>query len=221
MDYNNNCRIAFKGGPEYLLISSSKSKECIDFLNPSNHLAYPYNKRIMEISSNDLLTVRDLYIKVLKEFNIPYSTNPDFIQPVDFAFRFGNIIFTFVDPNMKVIELAKKQNTFEFDLYIIFLLGAGELFREDGYRFYMYSHEGNKHKMPHVHVETSDGRSGSIDILSLKQNKGGKLKSREVKKIGKILSDKRRELLEAWNYTTDGFEVDVDYMLGRVPIIEE
>ncbi len=216
-----NCRITLFGDSGYSIISNDLSKECIDYLNPNNQLCFPYNKRSITIDDADSSTVQDLYNKALKAFEIPYNPTSELGPLADFAFHIGNTIVTITNPDIILSELINIFNTDEIELFVVFTLGKGELFREAGFRFYMNSHEGNRHNRPHVHVSTNDGRSGSIDIQTLEQNRGGKIKSKEMKKIVTILKGKQRDLLEAWNYSTDGIVVDIDYMLGLIQIEED
>lgn len=127
-------------------------------------------------------------------------------------------VISFEDESIKLAPIIEKYHIDEIEAYLLIFLGRGDLFRKGGFRFFIPSHEGNKHNRPHVHVETSDYREGSVDILTLKQNKGGKLKRHEMSNIRKILEGRQKALLEAWNARSDGICVDIDILLGQAEI---
>lgn len=68
--------------------------------------------------------------------------------------------------------------------------------RSGPYRFYFYSHEPGE--PPHVHVDR-DILSAKFWLrpVALSTNRG--FSSHELKRLERIVRDRRRELLEAWN----------------------
>lgn len=164
-------------------------------------------------------SVFNLFNDLREKFNIPklrdeQNENPDIVSML---MRTNDYLITIRDMTIKLDFLIERFQLKTIDAYLLFVFGYGELFREKGFRFHIYSHEGNKHNKPHVHVETSDYRTGSIDIQTLSQT-SGKLKKHEVTRVRKILDGKQRELLEAWNLYSDGIDVDIDYLLGQTTI---
>lgn len=70
------------------------------------------------------------------------------------------------------------------------------VFRQDGYRFYFYSHEPNE--PPHVHVDKG-GASAKfwIDPVALARNMG--FGARDIAELHRLVREHRNRLLEAWN----------------------
>lgn len=174
----------------------------------------------------DNYSVKDLHNEIFRAFNIdvtiPAIIDDDVLRgwPELIVKVKSNFIISVEDENMKLASLIERFNLTEIDTYLVILLGRGDFLRAEGFRFFFKSHEGNKHNRPHVHVETRDHKEGSIDLLTLEQNKGSRLKEHELTKIRKILKGKQQELLEAWNMQTDGIYVDLDILLGQGDLIE-
>ena len=70
------------------------------------------------------------------------------------------------------------------------------ILRQDGYRFYFYSHEPGE--PPHVHVDKG-GSSAKVwlENIALARNMG--YKPRELTAILEIVRANREEMLEAWH----------------------
>lgn len=93
----------------------------------------------------------------------------------------------------------------------IFLMATrgrgGDVWRENGIRFYMHSNENTKHSEPHVHIKTGSF-SASVRISDGKIL-AGKLPQNKKKYIIKRVLDNKDELLLCWNTKTNGTEVKI------------
>lgn len=68
--------------------------------------------------------------------------------------------------------------------------------REDGYRFYFFSHEPNE--PPHVHVDRG-GASAKFWLESPSLARASGYSATELNKILYLVREHRSRLLEAWN----------------------
>lgn len=101
---------------------------------------------------------------------------------------------------------------------------AGELFRgeesvydDNGVRYYIRSREAGKHHKPHVHVVFRHEGSAAIDIVTgecLERGKG-QFPLKRLRAAQKRILDNKRRLLEYWNASTDGLEVDLNVLFGK------
>lgn len=101
---------------------------------------------------------------------------------------------------------------------------AGELFRDEegryddnGVRYFIRSREAGKHHKPHVHVVFRHEGSASIDIATgeILERGNGKFPSKRLRAARKRILDNKRRLLEYWNVSTDGLEVDLNVLFGK------
>ena len=68
--------------------------------------------------------------------------------------------------------------------------------RQNGYRFYFFSHEPNE--PPHVHVDAGASTLKAwLDPVELASNRG--FRPREINAILKLVAEHRTALLEAWH----------------------
>lgn len=100
------------------------------------------------------------------------------------------------------------------EIQLLLCMDAGEVFRDDGIRYYMNSRETGKHNEPHVHVEIRHESSGSFSILTGKKLSKGRIKSTDIRKIQKMIENRKEELVRYWNEHTDGRTVDLNQALG-------
>lgn len=84
---------------------------------------------------------------------------------------------------------------------------GGDVWRENGIRFYMHSNENTKHSEPHIHIKTGSF-SASVRISDGKIL-AGKLPQNKKKYIIKRVLDNKYELLLCWNTKTNGTEVKI------------
>ena len=90
-------------------------------------------------------------------------------------------------------------------LYFIFGRWQGDVFREDGIRYYMPSGEAG-HNKPHIHVSINRDYGASVDILT-GEILAGDIPKKEHKKVQKYIADNKDKLLDYWNKHTSGLEV--------------
>ena len=70
------------------------------------------------------------------------------------------------------------------------------IFRENGYRFYFYSHEPNE--PPHVHIDKG-GATLKAWLEPVELAKASGFRPREINVILSMVADNRSTLLEAWH----------------------
>lgn len=123
-----------------------------------------------------------------------------------------------VTPTVCMAVLSKYYNTFE-DLHIFFVLcnQAGDIWVEDGLRYYMNSREAGRHNLPHVHVDYRHETSATVSLYDGEMIEGD-IPRKVMKRVkGKIL-DNQRYLMECWNKMTDGLCVDLNVYFGITPL---
>lgn len=96
------------------------------------------------------------------------------------------------------------------DVQILLSENAGDVFRDDGIRYYMHSRESGKHNEPHVHVDVRHEYFGSFSIMDGRKLTDDHIKAKDIKKIQKRIADNREQLIEFWNLHTDGLTVDLN-----------
>ena len=102
------------------------------------------------------------------------------------------------------------------EIQLLLCMDAGEVFRDDGIRYYMHSKESCSHNEPHVHVDIRHEKEGSFSILSGIQLAGDRIKTRDIRRIEKMIRDRKEELIRYWNLNTDGIKVDLNQALGKI-----
>lgn len=90
---------------------------------------------------------------------------------------------------------------------------AGDVFRDDGLRYYFNSHEAGKHHVPHIHVDYFHEKSGVYSILTGERMKGN-IPRKIDKKIKERIMNNQRMLAEWWNNQTDGIDIDLNHEFG-------
>lgn len=103
---------------------------------------------------------------------------------------------------------------------MIFWAGAGDIWNDDGLRYYIPSKEGCRHKTPHVHVEYRHEEKASIDIKN-GVKLAGDMKPKILKKARERILDNQEYLLDCWNKKTDGLNVDINHYLGITSITDD
>lgn len=73
------------------------------------------------------------------------------------------------------------------------------VFRQDGFRFYFYSNEGDPRELPHVHVEKdgADAKLWLYPTVEIAYNRG--FDARTLRWIETIVSQRRMEIEQAWH----------------------
>lgn len=124
-----------------------------------------------------------------------------------------------LDYNMQTF-INKMSILDHMEVFLIYHFEEGEIWRIDGIRYYMNSHESGKHNKPHIHIGYEEnGNCASISIED-----GTILAGNLPQKIYKIVRNKiisnKVFLLECWNTETDGLHFDINYSFGIMKIVE-
>ncbi|MCB1034847.1 MAG: DUF4160 domain-containing protein [Acidobacteria bacterium] len=70
------------------------------------------------------------------------------------------------------------------------------VFRDGGFRYFFFSREEPR---PHVHVQSQDGEAKFWLEPEVQLAKSYGLKAGDVRKIEKVVSNRRNEIIDAWN----------------------
>ena len=112
-----------------------------------------------------------------------------------------------------------KHYSFHDNLHVFFMLSnqAGDIWKDDGIRYYMHSRESGRHNAPHIHVDYKHEYSASICIFdgSLLD---GHLPAKVFKKAQARIMNNQKFLLKCWNKKTDGLTVDINHYFGITPL---
>ncbi|QIG78910.1 DUF4160 domain-containing protein [Stakelama tenebrarum] len=73
------------------------------------------------------------------------------------------------------------------------------VFRQDGWRFFFYSNEGDPREPVHIHVlrDTAEAKFWLYPAVAPAYNHG--LSARELRIVSEIVIERRREIEEAWH----------------------
>lgn len=132
---------------------------------------------------------------------------------------FNNLRYTVEDTNKPLIYYLHRMGMSETEIINIQLLinaNAGDVFKDDGIRYYMNSRETGKHNIPHVHVDIRHEASGSFSIIDGKKLVGRNIRRKDERKIQKVIMDKKADFIKYWNEHTDGLTVDMNQALGLI-----
>lgn len=94
---------------------------------------------------------------------------------------------------------------------------AGDIWVEDGLRYYMHSKEAGRHNLPHIHVDYKHECSATISLYDGKMVDGD-MPRRVMKRASKKIMDNQRYLMECWNKLTDGLRIDLNVYFGVTPL---
>lgn len=136
-----------------------------------------------------------------------------------------NILYHIDDLLIEPINISIHQTDDKsLELFVIIPGDAGELFRnmpseysDAGVRYYLRSHEGDRHHKPHVHLDYRHMSSAVVDITSgdIIEQSGGRFPRKQLKAAVERIRDNESLLLDAWNRQTDGLTVDLNFMFGK------
>ncbi len=121
-------------------------------------------------------------------------------------------------PTIRMSVLSKYYDVRE-NLHIFFMLSdqAGDIWVEDGVRYYMNSKEAGRHNLPNIHVDYRHETSATVSLYDGEMIEGD-IPRKVMKRVkGKIL-DNQKYLLECWNKMTDGLRVDLNVYFGITPL---
>jgi Domain of unknown function (DUF4160) len=73
------------------------------------------------------------------------------------------------------------------------------VFREDGFRFFFYSDEGDPREPVHIHVHKggADAKFWLYPAVALAYNHG--FDARTLARLGKVIEPRRQEIEDAWH----------------------
>ena len=178
----------------------------------------PYANRNWVFIYGDNDTIKDLFADAYKRFGVDNCVKsmdnenalngPDLIIEVD-----NNTYLSFDDYNIPFKYIVDSFKLQSIRAHLLPVFGLGDVLVGKGYlfRFYIPSHEGNKHNVPHVHVDGKDGRSGTFSIDTGEPLEKNSLREHEITKVGKIIRDEKDELMKCWNILCDGLTIEKDY----------
>jgi len=112
-----------------------------------------------------------------------------------------------------VLDLYPVTDTLQ--TYFIFSSQAGDIWREDGLRYYLHSREAGRHNIPHVHVDYQHEADASLSIET-GEILAGNLPRKAHKKAKKRILENQPFLRNCWRKKTDGLSVDLNYSFGYI-----
>jgi hypothetical protein len=102
-------------------------------------------------------------------------------------------------------------------VFFVFSNQAGEIWNDDGLRYYMHSKESGQHNEPHVHVDYKHEASVSICLYDGRVL-DGHIPSKVLKKVQKKILSNQQFLFECWNKMTDGLRVDINHYFNIISL---
>lgn len=123
-----------------------------------------------------------------------------------------------VTPAIRMSTISKYYDIRE-ELHIFFMLSnqAGDVWVEDGLRYYMNSRESGRHNLPHVHVDYKHETSAVVSLYDGKMIKGD-IPRKVMKAVERKVLENQEYLMECWNKMTDGLPVDLNVYFGVTPL---
>lgn len=152
----------------------------------------------------------------------PYQHNYADIYKHRFFFVADGNRFAIENDNALFAEVLSKyldtHNTNTVWVSILASADAGEVWSEKNLRFYMRSHEGNRHNTPHVHVtDTHTRQEASISIIERDfPVLAGSLPQKAEKAARRLIREKQEFFIHCWNTKTDGLNVDINHALKLI-----
>lgn len=170
------------------------------------------SKFMIKYSYNEKTLIEDIEKTIVDKIGFNYELYKN-------AYVYVNLLFDneFVRIFNKKLDI--KTLTLYYDvvdtlkIYFVFSSQAGEIWNDEGLRYYMHSREAGKHNEIHIHVDYKHKYSVSI---SLKDGSvlDGDMPSKILKKAQKRITENKRFLMECWNKMTDGIKVDINHYFG-------
>ena len=121
-------------------------------------------------------------------------------------------------PTVCISTLSKYYDIRE-DLHIFFMLSnqAGDIWVEDGLRYYMQSKEAGRHHLPHIHVDYRHESSATVSLYDGEMIEGD-IPKKVMKRVKAKVLNNKKYLMECWNKLTDGLRVDLNAYFGTTPL---
>lgn len=129
----------------------------------------------------------------------------------------GNELVRLVNRKLDIKALSKHYEIVDkLQIYFVFSNQAGEIWNDNGLRYYMHSKESGKHNNPHIHVDYKHECSVSICLYD-GSVLDGSIPSKMLRIAKKRILENKKFLLECWNKMTDGIKVDINHYFGIIP----
>ena len=107
-------------------------------------------------------------------------------------------------------------NTGTIHVEILVSMDAGCVLKEGQLRYDMRSHEGKRHKEPHVHVRDIRTQKEVSIAISDQRVLAGNISSKLLKKAKKTIGDNQLYLYKCWEEKTAGLVPDINYKFGLI-----
>lgn len=115
--------------------------------------------------------------------------------------------------------LAMYTSTDILQTYLIFSNQAGDIWRDDGLRYYINSRESGRHNKPHIHIDYQHEAQASISIETGETLVvTGRIPSKVLNAAKKRILESQPFLYDCWRKKTDGLFVDLNYSFGKIEI---
>ena len=123
-----------------------------------------------------------------------------------------------ITPTVCISTLSKYYDIRE-DLHIFFMLSnqAGDIWVEEGLRYYMQSKEAGRHHLPHIHVDYRHESSATVSLYDGEMIEGD-IPKKVMKRVKEKVLNNKKYLMECWNKLTDGLRVDLNAYFGTTPL---
>lgn len=181
-------------------------------LEPEDLLLLRKNRKCQLLYKySEITTLKDVIDTITCRIQFEYahiaflSKNERFFSDDDDA-NFNMLVKKYLDPN----------NEGEINVQALVCLDAGDICREDGLRYYMYSHEAGKHHKPHVHVSDTSHQYEASLALSDGSILDGYLPRKLLKKAQEKIDSDRNRFEEWWCTKTDGLSPDINRHYGYI-----
>lgn len=156
-------------------------------------------------------TLKDFVYTLLKKTNFTEGGIRNYYTRIPIAIKTNNNIVHCDNLDIRfedILKLLDIDNNME--VLLTLSCSAGEIFYEDGIKYFMNSKESGNHHEPHIHIDYRHEHEAS---LSLRNGTilAGNLPSKVYKKAKNKILTNQRVLFEYWNLYTDGLRVDINY----------
>ncbi len=181
-----------------------------EYLKRNANNLHDYIRGKLCVTVDKFTTVSELWEEILPKVDFGGISN-ECKEP---CFFINNHIIYVLSKDYRLDDFIRKY-TKSNTLKALFIISnaAGDVFRDDGLRYYFNSHEAGKHHIPHIHVDYLHEKSGVYSILT-----GERIKGDIPRKIDKIIKKRiinnQRMLAEWWNNQTDGIDIDLNHEFG-------
>lgn len=119
-----------------------------------------------------------------------------------------------IDYMFKIINNLTNKD--ELDIVVLLWVGAGEILRHNGYRYYFHSNEDTSHHKPHIHVDKrGESEAASISILTSEFVKGYISNKKERRFALDYIENNRVWLVKQWNLHTNGLSIDFEHVFDN------